>query len=268
MENKPILKVYTTDVDLLNYTSYQRVNTIEESDVVFIGGAGTPSSFLFQFEPLETGYRSNRNVDLLDIKTVMRAITLHKPIIGFARGHLLLSILSGDCDIFYCNRLPSVRRVEMLDKNLYFRNDRFLIPVPRRGASSYLLARSSDVRPDFYQKSKDHDRIDARSFRKGETEALLHARLSALSFAFEIDGVSQFAFVKTLIDKFMEREYSDLVTKYQPNDLVITPQNTTNNYIPSTTNNYIDSPFSASFIEEAIRSLGMDMDMDREQQIN
>ena len=265
MENKPILKVYVNDnsFDLLNYARYQRVNTIEESDAVFVGGAGNPSSFLFPHENVLTSYYANRNNDLLDIKTIMRAITLKKPIIGFDRGHLLLSIISGNCDIFYCHNLPNLRHVEISDnisteeKTLLIRTERFFIPVPRRGLSSYLLSRSSSSRPSYYQKSKDHDRLDVMNFRKGETEALLHTRLHALSFAFEINGRSQFAFIEPMIDKFMKGDHSDLVNTYEPKDLSRESQNDT----PV----YQHNPFNDSFIEEAIRSLS---GLDTEEQIN
>ena len=246
MENTPILKVYTNNNGrhLTDFFRCQIVHTIEESNVVFVGGGGDISHFLFPFEPVLNNLNSNRNTDLQDVKTIMRCLSLNKPIIGFNRGLILLAALSGNySEIYYSHNARGSRTVRIGDKTLDVYYPRHFCVNPRR-SSDFLLGNSFNGRADFYQRSKDHDRINSNDFKMGDSEVVLFTRLNALGFAFEITSNEKMNFVSPVINDFMTKNKSDLISSYPCIDMR-DPKATTNpvdasHYMSNTSNRFAE----------------------------
>jgi len=215
MENQSILKVYTNENGrhLTDFFKCEKVRTIEESDVVFVGGGGHISHFLFQFEPVISNLDSNRNMDLQDVKTIMRCISLNKRIIGFERGLILLAALSGNCETYYCHNAKESRTIRIADNTLDIYSQRQFCVFPKRG-SDFLLGNSFNGRAEFYQRSKDHDRITSNDFKMGDSEVVLFTRLNALGFSFQITTGKEMDFVSPIINDFITKSKSDLISSY------------------------------------------------------
>ena len=240
MENKSILKVYTNNNGrhLTDFFRCKIVPTIEESDVVFIGGGGDISHFLFSFEPVLRNLNSNRNTDLQDVKTIMKCLSLNKPVIGFGRGLILLAALSGNhSEIYYSHNARGSRTVRIGDRTLDLYYPRYFCVSPRR-SSDFLLGNSFNGRGEFYQRSKDHDRMTASEFKMGDSEVILFTKFNALGFAFEITSNQKMDFVLPVITDFMTKNKVDLISSYPCIDMR-DPKATTNSIDAS---HYITPP--------------------------
>jgi len=102
MEKQSILKIFVsktnTDLEYLaDMPDVQIVNTIEEADIVAIGGGGdinpllycTPSSLC------DTRFSFSESRDLEDLQLYAKARKLRKPIFAIKRGAILVSALKG-----------------------------------------------------------------------------------------------------------------------------------------------------------------------------